>query len=288
MKTKDNLNKQRSNRMKMVTLTIVLVIAGAFRTYAQDVITLKSGEEIKAKVTEVSSSEIKYKRFEHLDGPTIVVEKAKVFAVNYENGTREVFNAASETPAAKAETQIQETTPVESSRTRKQAKPNVGVFFNPAGFLTFGPMVGAEFSAGKFDMEANVFFPQVGLLTPIMDGLDCLNAEGGIGFGASAKFYTNRTNGGFYVGGFTEYWKTKFVYSSGFADAAGIAFGTHIGYKFVLPFGLYFRTGAYLGAQVTTKYDWYDSWGYRDDSGEWFFFGYLDLTIGFNFLKVKR
>jgi len=79
------------------TLTILaIVMAGVFHTYAQDVITLKSGEEIKAKVTEISSSEIKYKRFDNLDGPTIVIEKVKVFAINYENGTREVINAITE------------------------------------------------------------------------------------------------------------------------------------------------------------------------------------------------
>jgi hypothetical protein len=60
---------------------------------AQDVITLKNGNEIKAKVAEISDTEIKYKRFDNLDGPTIVIAKNEVFIIKYENGTREVINA---------------------------------------------------------------------------------------------------------------------------------------------------------------------------------------------------
>jgi len=80
--------------MKVIKASILgLFTAGLFHTYAQDVITLKSGEEIKAKVEEISSSEIRYKRFENLDGPTIVIAKQDVFFIKYENGTREVINS---------------------------------------------------------------------------------------------------------------------------------------------------------------------------------------------------
>ena len=58
----------------------------------QDIITMKNGDEIKAKVIEISASEIKYRRFENLDGATIVAAKKDVFAINYANGTREVIN----------------------------------------------------------------------------------------------------------------------------------------------------------------------------------------------------
>jgi len=60
--------------------------------YAQDIVTLRNGDEIKAKVTEISKSEIKYKRFDNLEGPTIIIPLADVFFINYDNGTREIFN----------------------------------------------------------------------------------------------------------------------------------------------------------------------------------------------------
>jgi len=84
--------------MKKLTTLFLFMVGMAVVVNAQDIITLKNGNEIKAKVTEISASEIKYKRFDYLDGPTILIAKREVFAINYENGTREVFNAIT-TPA---------------------------------------------------------------------------------------------------------------------------------------------------------------------------------------------
>jgi len=81
--------------MKKLSLLFLVVAGMATAANAQDIITLKNGNEIKAKVTEISSSEIKYKRFDNQDGPTVTVAKSEVFAVNYENGTREVISTVS-------------------------------------------------------------------------------------------------------------------------------------------------------------------------------------------------
>lgn len=57
----------------------------------EDVITMKSGEEIKAKVIEINENEIKYKRCDNLDGPLITVKKNEVFMIKYANGTKEII-----------------------------------------------------------------------------------------------------------------------------------------------------------------------------------------------------
>ena len=59
---------------------------------AQDYIILKNGDEIKSKVLEISTSEIKYKKFENIDGPTIVILKSTVFMIKYKNGTKDIIN----------------------------------------------------------------------------------------------------------------------------------------------------------------------------------------------------
>lgn len=56
-----------------------------------DVILLRSGDEIKAKVTEIGTDVIKYKRCDNLDGPTISVRKNDVFMITYSNGSKDVF-----------------------------------------------------------------------------------------------------------------------------------------------------------------------------------------------------
>ncbi|GAA4445352.1 hypothetical protein GCM10023188_48370 [Pontibacter saemangeumensis] len=66
---------------------------------AQDTITKRSGESVQAKVLEITPGEVKYKRFDLLEGPTYSVAKADVLLIQYENKTTEVFELASSEPA---------------------------------------------------------------------------------------------------------------------------------------------------------------------------------------------
>lgn len=59
---------------------------------AQDIITLRSGEDINAKVTLVSDNNIEYKKWDNQDGPTFRKKLSEVFSVKYQNGKKEVFN----------------------------------------------------------------------------------------------------------------------------------------------------------------------------------------------------
>ena len=79
-------NKQKNNLGKLV-LTIGLSFTLLNTLKAQDNITLKNGDEVKAKVIEINETEIKYKNFENQDGPTRIVYKSEVFLIKYQNGT---------------------------------------------------------------------------------------------------------------------------------------------------------------------------------------------------------
>jgi hypothetical protein len=63
-----------------------------------DVIALKNGEEINAKVLEINQTEIKYKKCDNLDGPTFIIPKSDATKIKFSNGTTEVIN--SEKPKA--------------------------------------------------------------------------------------------------------------------------------------------------------------------------------------------
>lgn len=56
-----------------------------------DLITLRDGTDIEARVIEVGSKAIKYKRCNNIEGPTIVVNVENVFMIKYANGTKEIF-----------------------------------------------------------------------------------------------------------------------------------------------------------------------------------------------------
>ena len=56
-----------------------------------DKIIYKDGTEIMAKITEINTSEIRYKRCDFIDGPTFVEKQNKVFMIKYSNGKSEMF-----------------------------------------------------------------------------------------------------------------------------------------------------------------------------------------------------
>lgn len=56
-----------------------------------DIIILKNGSEIEAKVLEISTDEIKYKKCDNVDGPTYSIKKSEVFMIKYKNGTKDII-----------------------------------------------------------------------------------------------------------------------------------------------------------------------------------------------------
>lgn len=72
-------------------LSIILTLVAFSSLYAQDTIRLRSGETIPAQVQEIGISEIRYKQWSNLQGPTYVQPKSNVLSITYKNGTRDNF-----------------------------------------------------------------------------------------------------------------------------------------------------------------------------------------------------
>jgi hypothetical protein len=89
---KSIINKKRFNQriMKIIKL-IILICFVPFVSFAQDVITTKKGEDINAKILEVSLSSIKYKKFDNLNGPIYNILITDILLVRYQNGTKDLF-----------------------------------------------------------------------------------------------------------------------------------------------------------------------------------------------------
>ena len=64
--------------------------------FAQDIITLKDGTDIQAKVLEVGQDEISYKKFSNLEGPTYKMGIADILMITYQNGEQEMYNTNNE------------------------------------------------------------------------------------------------------------------------------------------------------------------------------------------------
>jgi hypothetical protein len=72
---------------------ILLTLASVSDTNAQDVIMLIKGGNIQAKVQEVKSKEIVYKKFSNPTGPNYYIDIDDVEKINYESGAVDVFEA---------------------------------------------------------------------------------------------------------------------------------------------------------------------------------------------------
>jgi len=77
--------------MKKIIMTTLVSIFTASFGFTQDIITKKSSEDIEAKVTEVTTTEIKYKKFDNQNGPIFTILKSEVLMIRYENGTKDIF-----------------------------------------------------------------------------------------------------------------------------------------------------------------------------------------------------
>jgi hypothetical protein len=82
--------------MKYLKIGLILVCMSLLTGLsAQDIITTKAGEEIKAQVLEVLTAEIKYKKHSNPEGPTYSIKKEEVFMIKYKNGEKDVFKITS-------------------------------------------------------------------------------------------------------------------------------------------------------------------------------------------------
>lgn len=107
---------------------IILAVMGTLfcvsNAFSQDIIHLKDGQDIEAKIIEMDSEKIRYKKFTYQEGMDIVLSISKIASITYANGQSETFDTAdpasvttsanSENPSAILDSLPAETPKVES------------------------------------------------------------------------------------------------------------------------------------------------------------------------------
>lgn len=78
--------------MKKLFLSVFLVLACVLTAWAKDIITTKDGNNIEAKILEVSKWNVKYKKFSNLNGPVFTIPTSDILIIRYDDGEQEVFN----------------------------------------------------------------------------------------------------------------------------------------------------------------------------------------------------
>ena len=81
--------------MKTTLSLVILFVLSFQKIYSQDTIVKGNGDLILAKITEITVSEVKYKKINFLDGPTYVEKKSDIEMIKYSNGLKEHFEKQS-------------------------------------------------------------------------------------------------------------------------------------------------------------------------------------------------
>lgn len=88
------------------TLFIIILLASTLFAWAADVITTTSSEKIEAKILEVSTKMIKFKKVSNLDGPTFILTPQEISSIKYANGEIQFFNDQKDVPTSQQNTSL--------------------------------------------------------------------------------------------------------------------------------------------------------------------------------------
>ena len=76
--------------MKSVVFSFILLMS-VMTCWAQDIITFRNGQTVKAQVLELSDLEVKYREVDDPDGTIIVKNVSDLFSINYQDGKTSTF-----------------------------------------------------------------------------------------------------------------------------------------------------------------------------------------------------
>ena len=75
---------------------IIPAICLSYIAFTQDTLFLTGQRKVIAKVIEIETAKVKYRKFDNLDGPIYSLDKSEVLKINYRNGTTDSFSIALE------------------------------------------------------------------------------------------------------------------------------------------------------------------------------------------------
>lgn len=78
--------------MKKTLISAIAVFICCIGASAQDIIVMRDGKSIEAIVMEISSSYVKYKRYDYQNGPTFTTKAETISRIEFQNGTSQEFN----------------------------------------------------------------------------------------------------------------------------------------------------------------------------------------------------
>ncbi|MGQ0828533.1 MAG: hypothetical protein ACT4ON_09080 [Bacteroidota bacterium] len=76
-----------------LALVLTIAIACSFtRSMAQDTLIMTNGNIVPAKILEVSTEEVRYKRLDNLEGPVFITKTTEINKIKYQSGNTDIMN----------------------------------------------------------------------------------------------------------------------------------------------------------------------------------------------------
>lgn len=310
-----SLTRSQYSRIKLYKAnkkTLFIIIGLLFhisQVFSQDVITKKTGEDINSKVIEIGINEVRYKKFENIEGPTYSMLKSDILMIRYENGTKEIFNKS--LPIKEST----DTVITEKLMSKIYSMKGFAASINPLGFLQFGPMINLEYGiTDDFVLNVHWRFPALGYLTKQTnydDGYPEKLTGWSIGGGVFYHFKNIKNNNRAYLGLLYSYYETSanyqyqewpsyhnygsnsyttYSYKYGWNNYEYVKlFYLNGGYRFRYDNGFFINIGAYLGI-ARGSYSWsdYSEGEYNSGTGKVEkLYGMLELSLGWQFTMKK-
>ena len=76
----------------MKKLLLFILLFSIMCINAQDIIYKLNGEKVKAKILEIGTSEVEYKKMSNLEGPVYIINTGDIKEIVFENGEKEIFS----------------------------------------------------------------------------------------------------------------------------------------------------------------------------------------------------
>jgi len=126
--------------MKKIILIALQLSITSF-AFSQDLLTKKTGEDIKAKVLEVTQDEVKYKKYDSQSGPTYSIKKSELILIRYQDGTKDIFNENVNEKANNSDDEMAKQGRIDANSYYKGK--NSGANWTGATTVLFSPLIGA-------------------------------------------------------------------------------------------------------------------------------------------------
>lgn len=309
---KQPINHNIYMKRLFILSTLIFVAASA---YAQDIIYLKDGSTVKAKISEINDGDVKYKRFDNPEGPTYTISRDRAEKVVFENGVEEIL--ASENAPAQKSGEYSKASWYNPAKWTARYPVGLSPYVDLGGIMFMGPHVGAGIRWRQIQLDGFFKAATPGLLNNEYFCWDSMKVSeedsrrarttnysgGGGGITLKVLFPVGDNGLTFHAGVLNEWCYTE-LHNDGWASKRSryeeqirhedtVASGLGGGVSWRSGNGLYFQAGIYLGlivADESTDIRYDDSdWRFNWDNDNWnYFYGTVELTIGYDIPLLKN